>query len=72
MPFLFTRATLPITAWSISIIPVYVVWRLAREGGRWRVPASVLVVEYGVLLIACIAVVVWVRRRAAVREPLTL
>ncbi len=71
-PFLFTRATLPITAWSISIIPVYVVWRLSREGGRWRVPVSALVLEYGVFVIACIAVAIWVRRRAAVRDPLSL
>jgi len=71
-PFLFTRATLPITAWSISIIPVYIVWRLSREGGRWRVPPSTLFLEYGVFVIACIAIAIWVRRRATVHDPLSL
>ena len=61
-PFLFTRATLPLTAWTFSIMPVYLVWRIAREGGRWVVPLPVVAFEYGVFLAACVAVLVWSSR----------
>jgi alpha-1,6-mannosyltransferase len=49
-PFLFSRATLPLIVWTYSVLPVYVVWQLARQGYRWRVPVSVMAVEYGVVL----------------------
>ena len=40
-PFLFTRApTLPLTVWTFTAIPVYIVWEWARSGARWRVPAG--------------------------------
>ena len=45
-PFLLTTATLPLTAWTFSVIPVYLVWELSRQGGRWVVPAAVMAVEY--------------------------
>jgi hypothetical protein len=51
-PFLFTRATLPLSIWTFSIIPVYTVWERARLGERWRVPGPVMVVEYGIVLLA--------------------
>jgi len=51
-PFLFTRATLPLSIWTYSIIPVYTVWERARLGERWRVPGPVMVVEYGIVLLA--------------------
>lgn len=51
-PFLFTVATLPLTAWTITVIPTYIVWRLAYDhGAPWVVPRSVLVFEYAVPLI---------------------
>ena len=34
-PFLFTRATLPLIVWTYSVLPVYVVWHLSRQGHRW-------------------------------------
>jgi hypothetical protein len=51
-PFLLTIATLPLTAWTIAVIPTYIVWRLAYDhGAPWVVPGSVLVCEYAVPLI---------------------
>ena len=58
-PFLFSAATLPLIAWTFSVFPVYIVWDLARHGGEWRVPVSVMVAEYGVLA----ASAVWIFRR---------
>jgi alpha-1,6-mannosyltransferase len=46
-PFLFTRASLPLIAWTYTVLPVYLVWQLSREGGRWKVPPVVMAVEYG-------------------------
>jgi hypothetical protein len=46
-PFLFTTAGLPVMVWTLSVIPVYVVWDIARHGGRWAIPATVSVFEYG-------------------------
>jgi alpha-1,6-mannosyltransferase len=51
-PFLLTRETFPLIAWTISIIPAYVVWEVARRGGSWVVPGPVLAVEYGTVLLA--------------------
>lgn len=51
-PFLFTAATLPLLAWTFGVLPVYWVWELARRGGRWVVPASIMMVEFGVVLVA--------------------
>ena len=50
-PFLLSRATLPLVVWTLSVLPVYLVWQLAREGHRWRVPGWVMWIEYGVVLI---------------------
>jgi hypothetical protein len=55
-PFLFTRATIPLVVWTISVMPVYLVWHLARSGGRWAAPATVMALEYGALLIAALIV----------------
>jgi hypothetical protein len=65
-PFLFTLATLPLAAWTVSVLSVYEVWDLSRHGGRWITPVSVMAFEFGVLLLAS-AVVIWKRRAAA--EP---
>jgi alpha-1,6-mannosyltransferase len=46
-PFLFTLSTLPLALWTLTIIPVYIVWDIARHGGRWAVPAGVMALEYG-------------------------
>lgn len=49
-PFLFTMATLPLSAWSLTVIPAYLVWDVARHGGRWVVPGWVMALEYAVPL----------------------
>jgi hypothetical protein len=47
-PFLFTAATLPLMAWTFTVVPVYLVWSIARGGGRWVAPTAVMSIEYGV------------------------
>ena len=49
-PFLFTTAALPLIVWTYSVLPVYVVWDLSRQGQRWIVPSWVMWIEYGVVL----------------------
>jgi hypothetical protein len=61
-PFLLTRATLPLAAWTFTVIPVYVVWERARAGARWRVPNELMIVEYGVVLVLLVAIA-WLARR---------
>jgi hypothetical protein len=56
-PFLVTASTLPLTAWTMSVIPVYVVWEISRNGGRWVVPPEVLIFEFAVVMAAVGAVV---------------
>lgn len=53
-PFLLTRETFPLGVWTISIIPVYVVWELARRGGPWAVPGALMALEYGSVALATI------------------
>lgn len=65
-PFLLTTATLPLVAWTLTVIPTYVVWDLAfNHGARWVVPRSVTFVEYAVPL-AVAAVIAFKNRRAFV------
>lgn len=51
-PFLVSTVTIPLTVWTMSVFPVYLVWEAARSGGRWVVPPWVLLIEYGSLLLA--------------------
>jgi alpha-1,6-mannosyltransferase len=67
-PFLLTRSTIPVIAWSCSILLVYLVWESARLGGRWVVSPAVLAVEYGVVL-AGVAVLWWRTRAGAFMAP---
>ncbi len=55
-PFLFTVTTVPIAAWTISILPVYEVWDQSRRGGRWIPPAWVMLLEFGAVVITTILV----------------
>lgn len=59
-PFLVTAATLPLLTWTFTVIPVYVVWELALHGGRWVVPAAIVVAEYAAP--CAVAVAYWLRR----------
>ena len=66
-PFLLTTATLPLLAWTLTVIPTYVVWDLAfNHGAPWAVPRGVMIIELAVPL--AVAVVVAVRNRRAFVE----
>ena len=65
-PFLFGVTTLPLIAWTVAVIPTYIVWDLARHGARWVVPTSVIGWEYGVGL--AVAAIVWWHRTARTQQ----
>jgi hypothetical protein len=65
-PFLFTRATSPLTLWTLAVIPVYLVWEWSLHGARWRVPNWMMVLEYGMLAASAALVLRQARRRTAV------
>lgn len=66
LPFLATRATMPLAIWSLSVCATYVVWAGARDGAMWRVPNWALWIEYGAFALAC----VWAMgRRPAATAP---
>jgi hypothetical protein len=67
-PFLVSRAALPLTVWTLMAIPVYIVWERALEGARWRVPNTLMVLEFGLVVAASAAV--WLTARRA-SSPLT-
>jgi len=54
-PFLFTTATLPLAVWTISILPVYEVWRRSRLGFRWITPVWVMAAEFGAVVLSILA-----------------
>ncbi len=65
-PFLLTVATLPLSLWTLTVIPAYVVWELARHGGPWVVPKWVMAAEFALPL----ALLGWrLSRRAAAPAP---
>jgi hypothetical protein len=69
-PFLFSTANLPLAVWTFSVLPVYLVWEWAQQGARWVVPPSVLVGEYGAVLVAAAVVAIgWARRGRRVTPP---
>ncbi len=61
LPFLRSASTLPLSIWTVSIIPTYYVWHLRNLGRPWVVPGWILLLEYGSLAIA--AGIIAVRRR---------
>ena len=64
-PFLFTRGTLPLAAWTYSVLPVYVVWYLSKRGHRWFVPTPVVILEFVVVIGAMLTLVVLKVREGA-------
>jgi alpha-1,6-mannosyltransferase len=62
-PFLWSRAAMPLLAWTLSCLPVYIVWDNARDGGRWIVPGVIEVFEFFVVAAAAGAVAVFYRLR---------
>ena len=72
LPFLTSAAVLPLTTWSLSIIPTYGVWHWFTGGSPWRVPPAVLMLEYGppIVVAAFCAWKVGGRRVAVPRDEL--
>ncbi len=67
-PFLVSRATLPLTVWTFTAIPVYIVWERARMGARWRVPNELMVVEFGLVLLAMVTLAIAARASTVRRD----
>jgi hypothetical protein len=68
-PFLLSAATIPLTAWTITVIPTYVVWELAfKHGARWAVPRGVMIVEYAIPLALAASIIFW-RMRTQQNAP---
>ena len=65
-PFLWSRATIPLVIWTLSSVPVYIVWASGRDDGRWRVPFYVQVLEFGLVIGAAAAVRIHARRKSGV------
>lgn len=63
-PFLFTAATLPLLTWTFSVVPVYTVWEIASQGGRWIVPTAIMVMEYAAPCAVGVVYLLSVVRRA--------
>jgi len=61
LPFMQSSSTLPITIWTISIIPTYYVWHLRTLGQRWLVPDWITLLEYGSVAVA--AAIIALHRR---------
>ena len=67
-PFLLSFATLPLTVWTLSSLPVYLVWHFSRHGGRWIVPGWVMAVEFGAVAAATALAAGWAARAPRRRE----
>ena len=52
LPFLRSASTVPITIWTLSIIPTYYVWHLRTLGRPWVVPEWIMLLEYGSAAVA--------------------
>ena len=72
LPFLTSAGALPLTVWSLSILPTYGVWHWFAGGAPWRVPPAVLMLEYGlpIVVAACGAWKVQAERVASPRIEL--
>ncbi|MGA9977725.1 MAG: hypothetical protein WBQ08_03625 [Candidatus Sulfotelmatobacter sp.] len=53
LPFLSSASTLLIIVWTVSIIPVYIMWHFRALGRPWgALPGWVMLLEYGCVAIA--------------------
>jgi len=69
LPFLRSTSTLPITIWTVSIIPTYYVWYLRTLGRPWIAPDWVMLLEYGCVAITAAIVVLRPTTRPAALQP---
>ena len=56
LPLVRSVPALPITVWTVSIIPTYYVWHLRAVGRPWIVPGWALLLEYGAVAVAGVMV----------------
>ena len=68
-PFLWSGATVPLLTWTLSALPVYVVWEHTRHGGRWIVPYLIELLEYAAVLTSVVIVARLARRQPADVAP---
>ena len=69
LPFMRSTATLPLSIWTLSIIPTYYVWQLRALGRPWLVPDWILFLEYGaVALTAAIVILRRITQSAALHD----
>jgi hypothetical protein len=71
LPFVRSLSTVPIIVWTVSIIPIYVVWYLRALGGAWLLPGWVTLLEYGSVATSAAAIVFLRLRRPAVARYAT-
>jgi hypothetical protein len=55
LPFARSALTLPIIIWTVSIIPAYIVWHLRTAGHPFVLPAWIMLLEYGAVVITAAA-----------------
>jgi Glycosyltransferase family 87 len=60
LPFLQSTSALPITIWTVSIMPTYYVWHLRTLGRPWLVPGWIMLLEYGSVVV--VAAMIGLRR----------
>jgi hypothetical protein len=68
-PFLLTATTVPLTVWTWTVLPVYLVWEWAQFGARWRVPAWLMTLEYGAVVTAIVLLAILRRSEVSARLP---
>ncbi|MCA1651557.1 MAG: phosphoethanolamine transferase CptA, partial [Acidobacteria bacterium] len=61
-PFLVSAATVPLMVWSVSVLPVYLIWSVPALRIAWVVPVSVMAFEYGAAALALAWLLFPVRR----------
>ncbi|HET9306356.1 MAG TPA: hypothetical protein VFO46_10040, partial [Candidatus Sulfotelmatobacter sp.] len=68
IPFARSLPTLPLLIWTMSILPMYVVWYHHDLGQKWLLPGWVAVLEYGSVAVAA-AVIVFRRLSSSAKAP---
>jgi hypothetical protein len=68
-PFLLTATTVPLTVWTWTVLPVYLVWEWAQFGARWRVPAWLMTLEYGAVVTAIVLLAILRRSEVSAGLP---
>jgi hypothetical protein len=67
LPFARSISTLPIIIWTVSIIPTYIVWHLRAAGHPWILPAWVMRLEFGLVVLTAAIIVLVRRAKSSVR-----